>query len=53
MDINDIKAGILAYTYGTNGMEVTIPEEKLPYVVNYIDQEKIEQDIKRAREARS
>ena len=51
MDINDIKAGILAYTYGTNGMEVTIPEEKLPYVVNYIDQEKIEQDIKRAREA--
>ncbi|HHY82657.1 MAG TPA: CapA family protein [Clostridiales bacterium] len=48
---NDIKAGILAYTYGTNGMEVTIPKDKLPYMVNYIDRDMMRQDVNRAREA--
>ena len=45
VETNDIKAAFLAYTYGTNGMEVTIPEENLPFTVNYIDRDKIE-DIK-------
>lgn len=47
---NDIRVGILAYTYGTNGMEVTIPQEKRGYMVNLIDKDLIEADVKRARE---
>ncbi|MFO7154451.1 MAG: CapA family protein [Caldicoprobacter oshimai] len=44
---NEIKVGILAYTYGTNGMEALIPAEKLKYMVNYFnDFEKVRQDIK-------
>jgi len=50
VEMNDIKAGILAYTYGTNGMEATISRDKLPYMVNYIDRELISQDVNRARE---
>jgi len=47
-----IKVGILAYTYGTNGMEAFIPQEKLKYMVNYYsDFDKVEQDIKRMKEA--
>ncbi|MGI6570478.1 MAG: CapA family protein [Caldicoprobacterales bacterium] len=48
---NDIKAGVLAYTYGTNGMEVTISGENLPFMVNYIDREQIRRDVLLAREA--
>jgi poly-gamma-glutamate capsule biosynthesis protein CapA/YwtB (metallophosphatase superfamily) len=47
---NDIKAAMLAYTYGTNGMEATISDEKLPFMVNYIDRDKIREDVNRARE---
>lgn len=45
-----IKLGILAYTYGTNGMEATVDQDKLKYMVNYIKVEEIEEDIKRARQ---
>lgn len=49
---NEIKVAILAYTYGTNGMEITIPKEKLDYMVNYDnDMERIKADIDRARDA--
>lgn len=48
---NDIKAGILAYTYGTNGMEVRISKDNLPFMVNYIDRDQIRQDVDRARQA--
>lgn len=48
---NDIKVAILAYTYGTNGMEVTIPDEKIPYMINSIDKEKIATDIENAKQA--
>lgn len=48
---NEIKTAILAYTYGTNGMEVTISDDKLPYMVNYIDKEKICEDISRGKKA--
>jgi poly-gamma-glutamate synthesis protein (capsule biosynthesis protein) len=48
---NDIKAGILAYTYGTNGMEGTISSGNLPFMVNCIDKDKIREDVNRAREA--
>ncbi|MBM7581637.1 poly-gamma-glutamate synthesis protein (capsule biosynthesis protein) [Caldicoprobacter guelmensis] len=49
---NDIKVGILAYTYGTNGMEALVPQEKLTYMVNYFnDFDKVRQDIKRIKTA--
>ncbi len=48
---NEITSAVLAYTYGTNGMEVTIPGDKLPYMVNYIDRDLIRQDVERAKEA--
>lgn len=51
VECNDIKVGFLAYTYGTNGMEVTISKENLPFMVNYIDREMMQQDIYKAREA--
>jgi len=47
---NDIKVGILAYTYGTNGMEALIPPDKLSYMVNYFnDFDKIRRDIERIK----
>lgn len=45
---NGIVMGLLAYTYGTNG--IPIPEGK-PYLVSLIDEEKIKADIIRLREA--
>ncbi|MCX7845423.1 MAG: CapA family protein [Dictyoglomaceae bacterium] len=41
-DKNGIKAGILAYTYGTNGIH---PSKNKEYIVNYINLEKISKDI--------
>jgi poly-gamma-glutamate capsule biosynthesis protein CapA/YwtB (metallophosphatase superfamily) len=51
VDSNDIKAGILAYTYGTNGMEAFISNDNLSFMVNYIERNRMRQDISRAREA--
>ncbi|WP_168119085.1 CapA family protein [Paenibacillus sp. HB172176] len=45
---NGIKMGLLAYTYGTNG--IPIGEDK-PYLVDLIDEEKIKSDIERLKEA--
>lgn len=39
---NNIKIGIAAYTYGTNG--ISIPSDA-PYCVNIIDKEKMKEDI--------
>ena len=48
---NDIKIAIIAYTYGTNGMEGSVNKDKLSYMVNYLnDTSKIEGDINRAKE---
>ena len=48
---NDIKVAILAYTYGTNGMEGSVNKDKLTYMVNYLrDTSRIEEDVRRARE---
>ncbi|GIQ67631.1 CapA family protein [Xylanibacillus composti] len=44
---NDIHAAFLSYTYGTNG--IPIPAGK-DYLVNLIDEERIKQDIRQARE---
>ena len=45
---NGIVMGLLAYTYGTNGIK--IPTDK-PYLVSLIDEQRIVQDIARLREA--
>ncbi|MFC4388142.1 CapA family protein [Gracilibacillus marinus] len=43
-----IKVGFLSYTYGTNG--IPVPSGK-DYLVNLIDKEQIEEDVKVARES--
>jgi len=45
---NHIRLGLLAYTYGTNG--IPIPEDK-PWLVDLIDEERIVRDIAVLREA--
>lgn len=47
LDKNGIKLGVVAYTYGTNG--IPIPKGK-PYLVNLIDPALIKKDVARARE---
>ncbi len=42
-----IKIAILNYTYGTNG--IATPEE-MPYLVNYMEEEKVISDIQKAEE---
>ncbi|NGQ93687.1 CapA family protein [Brevibacillus sp. SYP-B805] len=46
LEKNGIKLGVLAYTYGTNG--IPIPQGK-PYLVNLIQPALIKQDIAKAR----
>lgn len=43
---NGIKFSFLAYTYGTNGVK---PPSDKPWIVNYIDKEKIKEDVERAK----
>lgn len=50
-DINGIRAAILSYTYGCNGLEVLLTPEELSYMVNIIDEDKIKYDIEKADEA--
>lgn len=42
-----IKIAILNYTYGTNGIN---PPSDMPYIVNYLDEEKVIQDLAYAEE---
>lgn len=42
-----IKVAILNYTYGTNG--ISTPSD-MPYLVNYLDEDKVEADIAKAHE---
>lgn len=44
---NGIKLAMLNYTYGLNGYKV--PKDK-PYLVNMLDRDQMEEDIKKARE---
>ncbi|GAA0371138.1 CapA family protein [Bacillus horti] len=47
IEINDIQFAVLNYSYGTNG--IPVPENK-EYLVNLIDKELIERDVKQAIE---
>lgn len=48
-DINGIKIAFLSYCYGFNGLESILTEEELSYMVNEIDEEKIKEDIEKAK----
>ncbi|KGR74928.1 CapA family protein [Ureibacillus sinduriensis] len=47
MTVNQITFSFLGYTYGTNGLEVPNGKE---YLVSYIDEEKMIEDIQKAKE---
>lgn len=44
---DDLDIAILNYTYGTNGIN---PPEDMPYIVNYMEEEKIIKDLQYAEE---
>lgn len=46
VDVNGVKIAFMSYTYGTNGIKV-----RGNVVVNYIDEEKIKEEVAIAREA--
>lgn len=46
---NGITLSFLSYTYGLNGNDSRLTTEELSYMVNLIDEEKIEEDIKKAK----
>lgn len=48
-DIEGIKIGFLSYTYGLNGLNSLLAEEELAYMVNLIDEDKIKNDIEKAK----
>lgn len=48
-EVNGIKMAFLSYTYGCNGMGKVISKEDLNKMVNLIDEEKIKNDIKLAK----
>ena len=49
---NGINLAVVAYTYGTNGMEGTIRKDRRPYMINlWADMGGVKRDIARAREA--
>lgn len=49
-DVNNIKIAVLSYTYGLNGLEGLLSPQERAYMVNLIDEEKIEGDIKKSKE---
>ncbi|MBF7096607.1 CapA family protein [Alkalibacter mobilis] len=49
MEAQGIKMGILAYTYGLNGLDGYLTTEELDYMVNIIDEDKIRSDIAKAQ----
>ncbi|MGO3017643.1 MAG: CapA family protein [Anaerococcus sp.] len=47
--VNDIKIAFLSYTYGVNNLESTVINYDPNKIVNYLDEEIIEKDIKTAK----
>lgn len=46
---NEIVLSFLSYTYGLNGNDSRLTPQELEYMINLIDEEKIEEDIKKAK----
>ncbi|MFA5575863.1 MAG: CapA family protein [Tissierellaceae bacterium] len=49
-EVNSIRMGFLAYTYGLNGLDYLLSREELSYMINLIDEERIRSDIERAKD---
>lgn len=47
--VNDIKIAFLSYTYGANGLDGTVVNYDVNKILNYLDEERIEKDIKTAK----
>lgn len=50
MEENGVRLGFLAYTYGLNGLEGYLSEGERSYMINVIREDKIKEDIEKARE---
>ncbi|HAE61194.1 MAG TPA: capsular biosynthesis protein [Eubacteriaceae bacterium] len=50
LETKGIRVGLIAYTYGLNGMESLLTPAELGYMINIIDEEKIKQDIQKAKD---
>lgn len=46
VEVNKIKVGILSYSYGYNGIDAWVDEEDKATYLNYIDETKMEREIK-------
>lgn len=44
-NVKGIEIGLLSYTYGVNGLDSLLSREELSYMINFIDEDKIEKDI--------
>lgn len=49
LDVKGLKVAFMSYTYGLNGLDSLIVENKPEEIVNYLDGEKIKADIKEAK----
>lgn len=47
--VNDVKIAFLAYTYGANGLEGNVVNHDVNKIVNFLDEDLIEKDIKVAK----
>lgn len=45
VDVEGIRVGVLSYTFGLNGLDSLLSPEELSYMVNLIDEEKIQEEI--------
>ncbi len=51
VDVEGIKIGVLSYTFGLNGLDSLLTAEELEYMVNLIDEEKIQYEIQLLKDA--
>ena len=52
VDVDGIRVGILSYTYGLNGLDSLLTKEELSYMVNLIDEEKIQEEIRSLKDSK-
>lgn len=45
VEVEGIRIGIMSYTYGLNGLDSLLTPEELSYMVNLIDEDKIQEEI--------
>lgn len=48
-EVEGIKIAFLSYTYGLNGLDSLLTKEELSFMVNQIDEDKIQKDIENAK----